>query len=238
MTRLSSLISRELQDRASRRRHDFADDLYGMTDLRAFSRLLEEAAYQWRSREARVACDAAVRNARKDRAEGILGRQLATCIRALEALDARALLECVRAAALPGCHVTSDACIASRPADEALAIDSPVVPNVTQKQAAAASILTWGRPVPRGFVAVAVRGPVWWDHDQLHATYSLVWNNHWLTELDSGDDRGAALTSWLDRRLDNVIAEERDAAKLNSDAARARLEHELVEAVRGGVLRD
>jgi hypothetical protein len=200
--------------------------------------LLEEAAHEWRAHETSVAREAAERDARKARAEGIIGRQLAACIRSLGSFEATALLECVRAAALPGSHITSDACVASGPADAALATDSPVVPNVNQKQAAAASILTWGWPVPQGFVAVVVRGPVWWDQNEVHATYSLGWNNHRLTKRDSDDDRDAALKSWLDRRLDNVIAEESDAAKLKSHAARARLELELVEAVRGGVLRE
>lgn len=206
-----------------------------MHDLRRFGRHLEEAARQWQISAAGEAREALERRERKRRIDTLLGNELERCVAALEALRARTLLQCVRDAALPGAFVAGDACITSGPAVEALGKESPVAPDEQQRQAQAASILTWGWPASQGFLAIVVRGPVWWDDQLRQQRYTLGWSTDHLRPPGPNDDKEPELRSWLDFRLDNIIGAEPEPANLARPIFREQLERELVQAMREGV---
>jgi hypothetical protein len=208
-------------------------------DVTAFRQRVEEAARRRRAREAYEARGEAEREARKLRMETQLARQLEHCFRVLQRLEAKALLECVRDAALPRASLAGDGCIASGPAEETLEADeTPVAQGVNRRQAEAASILTWGWSSPEGFAAIVVRGPVWWDGQQYDPNYTLAWCTDRLRPPDPDDGRKPSeLGSWLDRRLDHLISADHNPDNLSGYDCRERLERELVDAVRDGVLR-
>jgi len=180
------------------------------------------------AREAREALD---RRERKLRIDTMLGNELERSLAVLEALRARTLLQYVRDAALPGAFVAGDASITSGPAEGALGKESPVAPDQQRRQAQAAIILTWGWPAPQGFVAIVVRGPVWWDDQPRQRRYTLGWSTDHLRLPGPNEDKKPELRSWLDFRLDNIIGAELEPANLKRPIFREQLERELVQAV-------
>ncbi len=210
-----------------------------MHDQTDFRRRLQAAAQEWHARQADEARKESRRQARKVRIETRVASQLEHCVAALACLDAKSLLESVRDAALPGAFFTGDGCVISGPAKRRWPAARPPRRTSNGYRGAAARILTWGWPSPKGFVAIVVRGPVWGDDQRIdrdYRDYTLAWCTDRLSPPDDDDEREPQLRSWRDGWLDNPIGTARNPVSLKRSALRERLKRELVEAVRDGVI--
>jgi hypothetical protein len=155
-------------------------------------------------------------------ADGARGAQLEACLVALRSVDADAMLRSVREEVIASGRIIHEACLDMWQPEPVPGADPEPIDH---QQAVAASLLNWGWPKRRGYLAIVVGGPVWQDALCLDRQFVLAWSVGFGVHA-----------SWLEHHSRMLVATSVSASDLVSEPIRYRLQNALVDGVRSGVI--